>query len=117
MSDTTYRIVEFSVNDFLEFTGKPRNNYYQIKKLVQFLRSLQSIEPILENFSDGSFQSYVAFLYLKVERKKGWYVKLGVCQKLYSYLYPFDLPVDFLVSQDNFELKAKFFVLKSLTLF
>ena len=113
MSDTTYRIVEFSVNDFLEFTGKPRNNYYQIKKLVQFLRSLQSIEPILENFSDGSFQSYVAFPYLKVERKKGWYVKLSVCQKLYSYLYPFDLPVDFLVYQDNFELKVKFFVLKS----
>nr|ULD15948.1 hypothetical protein [Cylindrotheca closterium] len=112
MSDTTYRIVEFSVNDFLKFTGKPRNNYYQIKKLVQFLRFLQSIEPIVENFSDGSFQSYVAFPYLKVERKKGWYVKLSVCQKLYSYLYPFDLPVDFLVCQDNFELKAKFFVLK-----
>lgn len=68
MSDTTYRIMEFSVNNFLEFTGKPRNNSYQTKKLVQFLRSLQSIEPILENFSDGSFQSYVAFPSLKVER-------------------------------------------------
>lgn len=54
-SNRTYRIVEFSVNDFLEFTGKPRNHYYQIKKLVQFLRSLQSIEPIIENFSDDNF--------------------------------------------------------------
>lgn len=113
MSDTTYQIVEFLVNDFLEFTGKPQNNYYQIKKLVQFLRFLQSIEPILENFSDGSFQSYVAFPYLKIKLKNGWYVKLSVCEKLYSYLYPFNLPIDFLVYQDNFELKLKFFVLKS----
>ena len=113
MSDTTYQIVEFLVNDFLEFTGKPRNNYYQIKKLVQFLRFLQSIEAILENFSDGSFQSYVAFPYRKIKLKNGWYVKLSVCEKFYSYLYPFNLPIDFLVYQDNFELKLKFFVLKS----
>lgn len=71
------------------------------------------MEPIVDNFSDGSFQSSVSFPCLKVERKKGWYVTLSVCEKFYSYLYPFDLFVDFLVYQDNFELKAKFFVLKS----
>lgn len=40
MGDKTYRIFQFRVNDFLEFTGQPRNNYYQIKKLVEFLKSL-----------------------------------------------------------------------------
>lgn len=112
-SDSTYQIVKFPVNDFLEFTGQPRNNYYQIKKLVKFLKSLQNIEPILENFSDGGFQSYIAFPYLKVERKKGWYVELSVCQELCSYGYPFHLPVDFLNYHNTFELKVKFVLLKS----
>jgi len=70
MADRIYQIVEFLVNHFLEFIGKPRDNHYQIKKLVKFLESLQDIEPILENFSDGGFRRYVAFPYLKIERKK-----------------------------------------------
>jgi len=41
-----------------------------VKKLVEFLKSLQTIDSILENFSDGGFRRYVAFPYLKVERKK-----------------------------------------------
>lgn len=38
---------QFPVNHFLEFIGKPKNNHYQIKKLVEFLKSLQRIEPFL----------------------------------------------------------------------
>ena len=67
MGDRTYQIFQFPVNHFLEFIGKPKNNHYQIKKLVEFLKSLQTIEPILENFSEGGFRSYIAFPYLKVE--------------------------------------------------
>ena len=77
----------------------------------QLIKSLQKIEPVLENFSDGGFQSYVAFPYLKVERKKGWCIELSICQELCSYRYPFHLPVNFLNYQDNFELKVKFVLL------
>ena len=80
MGTQDYRIFQFPVNNFLEFIGKPKNNHYQIKKLVKFLKSLQRIEPIVENFSDGGFRSYINFPYLKVERKKSWWVKLSVCQ-------------------------------------
>ena len=65
MGDKTYKILKFPVNHFLEFIGKPKNNHYQIKKLIKFL---QGIKPITDNFSDGSFRSYVIFPYLKVER-------------------------------------------------
>ena len=79
MGNKTYQIVEFQVNKFREFTGQPRSNYQKIKKLVKFLKFLQNIRTILENFSDGGFfESYVAFLYLKVEHKKEWYLELGV---------------------------------------
>lgn len=56
MSGNTYQIVEFSVNDFLEFTGKPRNNYYQIKKL------------------GTKYQIWTCFVSLK-NRSKGWYTR------------------------------------------
>jgi hypothetical protein len=101
------------VNSFLEFLSKPKNNHYQVKKLVEFLKSLQTIEPILENFSDGGFRRYVAFPYLKVEQKKCWWVELSICEELYLYLYPFHLPEMFLNYRDNFELKVKFILLQS----
>ena len=113
MGDKNYKIFKFPVNHFLEFTGQPKNNYYQIKKLVEFLKSLSKIEPIIDNFSDGGFRSYVVFPYLKVERKKGWWVELSVCEELCCYPYPFYLPKNFLNYQDNFELKVKFALLKS----
>jgi len=113
MGDQTYKTFQFPINSFLEFIGKPKKNHYQVKKLVEFLKSLQTIEPVLENFSDGGFRRYVAFPYLKVERKKCWWVELSVCEELYLYRYPFHLPKTFLNYQDNFELKVKFSLLQS----
>lgn len=113
IGDRTYVIFQFPVNSFLEFIGKPKTNHYQVKKLVEFLKSLQTIEPILENFSDGGFRRYVAFPYLKVERKKCWWVELSICKELYIYRYPFHLPETFLNYRDNFELKVKFILLES----
>ena len=113
LGDRTYKTFQFPVNSFLEFLGKPKNNHYQVKKLVEFLKSLQTIEPILENFSDGGFRRYVAFPYLKVERKKCWWVELSICEELYLYRYPFHLPETFLNYRDNFELKVKFILLQS----
>jgi hypothetical protein len=113
MGDRDYNIFQFPVNNFLEFMGKPKNNHYQIKKLIEFLKSLQGIRPIIENFSDGGFRSYVVFPYVKIERKKSWFVELPVCQELYLYQYPFHLPETFLNYRYNLELKVKFIVLQS----
>lgn len=113
VGDLTYMTFQFPVNSFLEFIGKPKNNYYQVKKLVEFLKSLQTIEPVLDNFSDGGFRRYIAFPYMKVERKKCWWVELSICEELYLYQYPFHLPKTFLNYQDNFELKVKFILLQS----
>ena len=113
IGDLTYLTFQFPVNSFLEFIGKPKDNYYQLKKLVEFLKSLQTIEPILENFSDGGFRRYVAFPYMKIERKKSWWVELTVCEELYFYKYPFHLPETFLNYTNNFELKVKFILLQS----
>ena len=95
------------MNHFLEFIGKPRNNHYQIRKLVEFLESLQDIRPILDYFSDGGFRRYVAFPYLKIEKRKGWWVELSICRELHLYQYPFHLPESFLNYQNKYQLKAQ----------
>lgn len=113
IGDRTYQTFEFQVNHFLEFIGKRKNNHYQIRKLIEFLESLQDIKPILDYFSDGGFRRYVALPYLKIEKRKGWWVELSICRELRIYRYPFHLPESFLNSQDNFELKVKFAFLQS----
>jgi hypothetical protein len=113
MGDQSYQTFQFPVNDFLKFIGRSKENHYQIKKLVMFLKSLQRMKPILENFSDGGFRSYVAFPFLKVERSRSWLVELTICKELYLYRYPFYLPKNFLNYQNNFELEVKFILLQS----
>jgi len=113
MGDRTYQTFQFRVNHFLEFIGEPKNNHYQIRKLIEFLKSLQDIRPILDYFSDGGFRRYVAFPYLKVEKRKGWWVELAICREFHLYRYPFHLSERFLNYQDNFELKVKFIFLQS----
>lgn len=66
--NTFRRTFQFRVNHFLEFigNGKPRNNHYQIRN-----ESLQDIRLILDYFSDVGFRRYIAFPYLKIEKRKG----------------------------------------------
>ena len=113
VDDVTYTSFEFPVNDFLVFIGKPKNNHYQVKKLVEFLKSLRTIEPVLEHFADGGFREYVVFPYVKVERRRCWWVVLHTCWELDSYRYPFYFPEAFLQYQNNYELKVKFILLQS----
>ena len=85
ISNERYRIISFRVSEFLEFIGKEKTNYYQIRKLVDFLESLQTLHPIRQYFSDGGFRSALIFPYLEVRRKKSWCVELAVSERLYFY--------------------------------
>lgn len=113
ISNENYRVISFQVNGFLEFLGKKKTNYYQIRKLVDFLKSLQSLPPVLKDFSKSSFQSILIFPYLKVTREKAWTVELAISEKVYLYRYPFYFPKEFLSSNDIYELRAKIFFLLS----
>ena len=109
ISNENYRVISFQVNEFLEFQGKKKTNYYQIRKLVDFLKSLQSLPPVLEDFSKDSFQSILIFPYLKVTRKKSWNVELAISEKVYLYRYPFYFPEEFLTYENAYDLRSKIF--------
>ena len=116
ISNERYRIISFRVSEFLEFTGKEKTNYYQIRKLVDFLESLQSLPPIRQYFSDGGFRSALIFPYLEVGRKKSWCVELAVSERLYFYQYPFSFPKNFLICDQKYQLRVQFFFLKSFSI-
>jgi hypothetical protein len=113
ISNENYRILSFRVSEFLEFTGKKKTNYYQIRKFVDFLKSLQSLPPVMQDFSEGSFRSILIFPYLEVTKKKSWHVELAIADKVYFYRYPFYFPKEFLTYDDTYDLRVKIFFLLS----
>ena len=113
ISNENYRVISFRMSEFLEFLGKKKTNYYQIRKLVDFLKSLQSLPLVLEDFSKDSFQSILIFPYLELRREKSWTVKLAIADKVYSYRYPFYFPEEFLTYDNAYDLRAKILFLLS----
>ena len=99
ISNENYRIISFRVSEFLEFLGKKKTNYYQIRKV--------------EDFSTESFRSIVIFPYLEVRKEKSWNVELAIAEKVYFYKYPFYFPQEFLTYDDVYDLRAKIFFLLS----
>jgi hypothetical protein len=104
--DQQYRIISFKFTDFLEFVGANKN-HSQVQKLGKFLRSLQTLLPMLSAISKDWFRSINIFPYGKVFKKKSWYVKLAIAEELYFYKYPFYFPEDFLNYQNKYQFQAQ----------
>jgi hypothetical protein len=104
--DQEYLIISFKFNDFLEFIGANKN-YYQVQKVEKFLKSLQTLPPMLSTISNICFQSVNIFPYIKVFKKKSWYGQLAIAEELYLYNYPFYFPKAFLNYQNKYQFQAQ----------
>jgi hypothetical protein len=113
IDDQIYRMISFPVNHFLEFIGKDKTSYYQMKKVLDFLDSLERLPPMVDYFSDGGFRSVLVFPYLRLTRKECWYVRFAIAEQLYFYRYPFHFPQTFLIYQNKYDLRVKLFFLQS----
>ena len=58
---------------------------------------------MLSTISNICFQSINIFPYLKVFKKRSWYVEFAIAEELYFYKYPFYFPEVFLNSQDKYQ--------------
>jgi hypothetical protein len=84
--DQSYFILTFRVQEFLKFIYSDTEvyNHYQFTKTIQFLKGLQTIEPLVTYFSDTWFRSVVAFPYLSVEKQaKYWNVTIAIAKEEY----------------------------------
>jgi hypothetical protein len=58
-------------------------NHSQVQKVGKFLKSLQTLSPMLSTISNICFQSLTLFPSLKVFKKEAWYVQLAIAEELY----------------------------------
>ena len=110
-----YFILTFRVQEFLKFIYSDTEvyNHYQLIKTVQFLKGLQTIQPLITYFSDTSFKSVAAFPYLLVEKQaKYWNVTLAIAKELYFYQYPFQFPNFFVKYRNKYDFEVKLEIIR-----
>lgn len=109
LNDQAYCVVEFTVIDFMLFTGGNIKSTYQRTKALEFLTSLQDLKPLIRKFSDNEFRRSVIFPYLKLTKQgRQWNIIMAIGEDFYYYQYPFLFPNSFIVYKNKYDLQIKF---------
>ena len=92
LGSTTYRQVIFQMKDFLEYQKKS-NNYYQLKKLIEFFDELQT-NSLITFFSDKEDRSLVTIPEVALTKGKHncWGGRVWISEELFRHSHPFILP-------------------------
>ena len=111
-----YYVLKFSLSQFVRFTGIRTLKNSQRKKLILYFKTLQKLDPIVKEFSNGAFRSYVCFPYVECENPLGnsWSIEVLAAEELFYFRYPFQLPESFLHSFSKNDLRLKVLLIKSL---
>ena len=111
-----YYGLKFSLREFVKFTGIQISEQSQRNKLIRYFKHLQKLDPIVQNFSNRGFRSYVCFPYVECENSSGnsWNIEVFVAEELFCFTYPFQLPKSFLISTHKNDLRLKLLLIKSL---
>lgn len=111
-----YYGLKFPLSQFVKFTGIQLSKQPQREKLILYFKQLQKLDPIVKEFSDGAFRSYVCFPYVECENRLGnsWSIEVFAAEELFCFPYPFQLPKSFLISTHKNDLRLKLRFMKSL---
>ena len=111
-----YYRLKFPLSKFVKYTGIQLSNQSDRKKIIDYFKQLHKLDPIVKEFSDGGFRSYVCFLYAECENPstKAWIVEVVAAEELFWFPYPFKLPESFLISRQKNDLRLKIRLIKAL---
>ena len=111
-----YYGLKFPLSEFVKFTGIQISKQSQRDKLIRYFKQLQKLDPIVQEFSDRAFQSYVYFPYVGCQNSSGnsWSIEVFAAEELFCFPYPFQLPKSFLISTHKNDLRLKLQLMKSL---
>jgi hypothetical protein len=109
-----YYYLKFPLSKFVKFTGVQSLDKSSRQELIGYFKELHKLDPIVKEFSDGGFKSYVCFLYADCENSLGnaWFIEVFAAEELFYFPYPFQLPKSFLVSRQKNDLRLKIRLLK-----
>lgn len=114
--DQSYCLIQFTLKEYLEFSGVQNINQYQRNKCIKLFYSFQKMEPLITYFSDSHFQSLLSFPYVNIQKEaNSWIVKLVISKLLYEYYYPFSFPETFLTYKNIYDLKIKLEFIESIS--
>ena len=111
-----YYGLKFPLSEFVKFTGIQISKQSQRDKLIRYFKQLQKLDPIVKEFSDRAFQSYVCLPYVECQNSSGnsWSIEVFAAEELFCFPYPFQLPKSFLISTHKNDLRLKLQLMKSL---
>ena len=116
LGSTSYRRITFSLQTFSKYvepTCKP-TNHYQLKKLLNFLTSVQS-NSFATYFYSGEFSRLATIPKITFEKSKtiGWCIDIWVVEDLFNHCYPFVLPNFFNVKLKKYEFSARLWFMQT----
>lgn len=116
IKDELYYFLKFPLSQFVRFTGIKISKQSQRDKLIRYFRQLHKLDPIVKEFSDRAFRSYVCFPYVGCDNPSGnsWIIEVSAAEAIFCFPYPFQLPKSFLVSTCKNDLRLKLQLIKSL---
>jgi hypothetical protein len=116
IKEQLYYGLKFPLSEFVKFTGIQISKQSQRDKLIRYFKQLQKLDPIVKEFSDRAFQSYVCFPYVECQNSSGnsWSIEVFAAEELFYFPYPFQLPKSFLISTHKNDLRLKLQLMKSL---
>jgi len=89
IKDRIYYFIKFSLSDFIDFTDIKIIGSYQRKELLDYFEQLQKVDPIVTQFSNGAFRSYVCFPYVDCDNpsQNSWEIEILVNEQLFDFSY------------------------------
>ena len=83
LEDIQYRQVTFPVQHFLEYK-KESNNYYQVKKILQFFDELQT-NSMIKFFTNNYYRSLITIPDVKLfpGKQNRWTAKVWIAEELF----------------------------------
>jgi len=117
LGTTSYRLVQFRVQDFLKYT-KLSSIYYQLKKLIEFFDELQT-NSLIKFFSNQKYRSLVTIPEVNLQKGKqnSWTVEVWIADELFYYAHPFLLPDLFQVKLTKLQLEVQVHVIRTFSSF
>ena len=114
--DQSYFLIQFTLKEYIEFSGVKNINQYQRNKFINLFYSFQKTEPLINYFTESHFQSVLSFPYLDIQKQgNSWFVKIAISQLLYDYQYPFSFPTTFLIYKNIYDLQIKLKLIEAIS--
>jgi hypothetical protein len=114
MASHKYQLIEFKVQDFMEFIKVKNASEYRINLLVDFFYALMNTPPLVKIFSERQFQILATFPFVHVDDTSGFcQAQVYLNYELYTYKNPFSFPESYLTYEDKYEMQIKLRIIQS----